>query len=184
MHLWHALGMKRALSGVLGLGMTALVLLYAGPANAQQVSVDDEAGDASGPGLDIARVTVDNQDRAVVVKIRFASTGRGDLIVSLDPRGGRGVRLVSEYRPVSHTRNIVVGRAFTDHGGSGRPVPCPGFGVTWSAERPTARLRMPSTCLGGGDYGAIRFAVLTESAGGSDTDAAPENGASDWVSRG
>jgi hypothetical protein len=47
---------------------------------------------------------------------------------------------------------------------------------------------LPSRCLRGGDYGAIRFAVLTER-GSGDTDVAPESangdiGVSGWIPRG
>ncbi len=176
--------MKRSPSAVLGLLAAALVLIGAGPASAQQASIHDEAGDASGPGLDVTRVSVDNQDSAVVVTVRFVRSVRGDLVVSVDPRGGHGVRMISEYRPVGHTVDLVLGRAFRDHGGSSGEVRCPGLRVHWSAERPTVRLRLPSTCLAGGDYGAIKVDVLTERAGGADTDAAPEGSGLEWVARG
>jgi hypothetical protein len=42
---------------------------------------------------------------------------------------------------------------------------------------------MPQACLNGGDYGAVRFAVLTERV--SDTDSAPDNASeTSWISRG
>ena len=48
-------------------------------------------------------------------------------------------------------------------------------------------LRMPSGCLHHGDFGAVRFAVLTEGArGGGDTDDAPDarRGVTPWLPRG
>jgi hypothetical protein len=100
---------------------------------------------------------------------------RGDLIISIDPRGGRGLRLVSEYRPTAHTRNVVVAGAFTDRHLADQPrfLACKGFRVRWSADVPVATLRMPSRCLDGADYGAIRFAALTER--GADSDYAPDD---------
>lgn len=163
---------------------SAALLLLAAPASAQQLTYDDPAGDASGPGLDITRSTVQNRDHAVVTTVHFVRSVRGDLIVSIDPRHGRGVRVVSEYDPVGHTKNFVLPVAFTDRStGGGHRVRCPGLRVHWSVERPLARLRLPSSCLAGGDYGAVRQAVLTER--GSDTDYAPEgDDASAWVPRG
>ena len=53
----------------------------------------------------------------------------------------------------------------------------------WSTDAPTARLVLPRACLNGGDYGAVRFAVLTER--GADTDIAPgRSNGSGWINRG
>ncbi|MEP9365144.1 hypothetical protein ABLE68_19425 [Nocardioides sp. CN2-186] len=172
--------MLRSLGKMLGCTAAALVL-GAGPATAESVVIGEDAGDASGP-LDITRVKVDNGDHALVASVRYDGSSRGNLVVSIDQRGGRGVRLISEHRPVGHTTDLVVGRAFSDHGGSSARIPCPGFRVTWSADEPTVRLRMPSSCLGGGDYGAIRFVVLTEDASGGDSD--DSYPVSPWLARG
>jgi hypothetical protein len=164
----------------------AAASLVASPALAAQVTVQDPAGDAANRGLDITRVSVRNLDHSVVVKVRFVESVRGDLIVSIDPRRASGVRLVSEHRPGGETRNAVIAGAFTD-----RKMPeaanasaCRGFRVTWRTDAPVARLRMPSRCLHGGDYGAIRFAVLTERGGDSDYTPETTSGASRWIPRG
>ncbi|MCW2845672.1 MAG: hypothetical protein JWN22_3588 [Nocardioides sp.] len=161
--------------------------LMSTPAQAQVGSVVDPAGDASGSGLDIVSASVKNLDHTIVARVRFVESVRGDLVVSIDPRGARGVRLVSEYRPVAHTESFVLPGAFTDGSGDDTAVDCPGFRVHGSAERPVARLELPSSCLQDGDFGAIRFAVLTERRG--DTDYAPEKadgdlGSSSWIPRG
>lgn len=163
--------------------------LVASPALAAQTTVQDPAGDAANGGLDITRVTVRNLDHAVVVRVGFVKSVRGDLIVSIDPRKARGVRLVSQYRPAGQTKNFVIAGAFTDRATDGEPpvLACKGFRVTWSTDAPLATLRMPSKCLHAGDYGAIRFAALTEK--DADSDYAPEtetadNGSSDWIPRG
>ena len=72
--------------------------------------------------------------------------------------------------------------AFTDRRVAGER--CSGFRVRWLDDRPVVRMSMPSRCLDSGDYGAIRFAVLTER--GSDTDYAPGGpaDASAWIPRG
>jgi hypothetical protein len=95
--------------------------------------------------------------------------------------------MVSEYRSVGHTQNAVLPGAFTDRAAPADPPKCRAFRVSWSADEPRVTMRIPSRCLNGGDYGAIRFAVLTERR--SDTDWAPERphgdvGPSPWVPRG
>jgi hypothetical protein len=176
---------KRSRTALISIAAAAASLL-ASPALAAQVTVQDPAGDAANRGLDITRVSVRNLDHAVVVKVRFVESVRGDLIVSIDPRRATGLRLVSEHRPGGETRNAVVAGAFTD-----RKMPeetktsaCRGFRVTWRADAPVVRVRMPSRCLHGGDYGAIRFAALTERGGDSDYTPETRSGASRWIPRG
>ena len=177
--------MKRSVSLVIGSAVTGVVaLLGAAPAHAQSVDIHDPAGDASGQVLDITRVHIDNGDHAIVTKVRMVATVRGHLIVSMDPRGGHGVRVLSKHGPAGQTHSRVVSGAFTDRGGSSGPVACPGLRVRWNAERPVVRLRLPSTCLAGGDYGAVRFAVLTEVPRGGDGDWAPGYTSTAWIPRG
>lgn len=169
--------------------VTALTLALTAPAlpaSAQRVTVADPAGDATEPGLDIVSATFRNRDRAVVARVAFTEAVRGDLIVSVDPRGATGLRLVSEHRPRRTTRNYIVPGSFTDL--APRPaIRCRGFRVVWNTEIEVARMRMPSRCLHYGNYGALRFAVLTERR--NDTDYAPEMppgepDATGWVRRG
>lgn len=174
--------MKRLLSGAVAL--TAIVL-SAAPGSAAHLTLDDPAGNASGRGLDVTSATLRNLGHRVVVDVEFVRSVRGDLIISIDPRHDRGLRLISEYDPTGHTRSFVLDGAFTDRhvGEHADRIPCRGFRVRWSADEPTVRLTMPATCLDDGDYRAVRYAVLTER--GSDTDYAPgEQGSSDWVKRG
>jgi len=179
---WHAAGMSMHLGTRLLAACAAVLSLgLAAPAVAAVGSMDDPAGDASGTGLDVTRATLDNRDRSIVVKVRFDSAQRGDLIVSVDPRGARGLRLVSEYRPAGTTTNYVVQGAFTDKEGGGGVVDCDGIRVRWNSDTERARLTLPSSCLRGGDYGAVRFAVLTETPSGGDVDLARGSG---WIARG
>jgi len=160
----------------------ALVLaLVPGPALAQEAALTDPAGDARNKGLDFVRVKLSSQDHRIVVKARFVKAKRGDVIVAIQPRGDRGVRLVSEYRPRGTTRNYVLAGAFSARGAGAAQLACPGFKVVWRPAKELARMRLPSTCLNNGDYGAVRFTFLSER-GGSDTDAAAEN--SPWIPRG
>jgi hypothetical protein len=171
---------------LLGAAVSAMTLVSA-PAVAMSETVSDPAGDAAGRGLDVTSVVVRNNDRRIVVRTSFVDAVRGDLIVSIDPRGARGVRLVSEHRPSGTTRNSVLPYAFSDPALE-RAARCRGFRVRWDRSAETARMVLPSRCLRGGNYGAIRFAVLTEGSS-SDTDFAPEAangdiGVSAWIPRG
>lgn len=156
--------MKRAV--IVAVTVLALVLGTGGPATAQGLSLTDPAGDTAGRGLDITHVTVGNRDRAITVRVKFRRVMRGDLIVSVQTRSGSGAGLISQHRPVRGDRNHVV------TGGGAR---CRGFTVTWNADAETAAMRMPAHCLRGGNYGAVRFFVLTEDATdpGGDIDLAP-----------
>lgn len=93
---------------------------------------------------------------------------------------------MSEYRPSGRTRNYVVPGSFED---LARPTTtCKRLKVVWSTEHDRVTFRMPSRCLDGGDYGAVRFSVLTERKSG-DADYAPETaggdiGVSEWIPRG
>ena len=167
-----------ACAALLSLGVAAPAVAAVGP-------LDDPTGDA-GSGLDVVRSTLDNRDHSIRVTVRFDAAKRGDLIVSVDPRGARGVRLVSAYRPAGTTKNRVLAGAFTDKQLGGGVVECAGFKVRWNADTDRARLTLPSTCLQDGDYGAVRSAVLTErAAGGGDADFAPDDEASSaWIPRG
>jgi hypothetical protein len=173
---------KRLLSGAVAL---AAIVVSAAPASAAHLTLDDPAGDASNRGLDITSATLRNLGHRIVVDVEFVRSVRGDLIVSVDPRHDRGLRLVSEYAPTGHTRNYVADGAFTDGhlGEHADRIHCRGFRVRWSADEPSVRLVMPARCLDDGDYAAVRYAVLTER--GADTDYAPdEQDSSGWVKRG
>lgn len=167
---------------------TVATALIAVPATAQQLAVDDATGDASRSGLDITSATVANRDSGILATVSFAEVKSGRLIVSIDRRRGRGVALVSTHRP-GPDRDFVVRGSFTDKK-IGRRLACRGFSVTWDDKADTARLRLPARCLHRGNYGAVRFAVLTEQrTGGGDVDYAPQTrqgdiGSSAWVPRG
>jgi len=177
--------MNRRLGSLYAVLALLTSLAVAAPALAATGSLDDPAGDATQNGLDITRAALDNDDRRIVVRVRFDELKKSDLIVSVDPRGARGLRMVSEYDPDGETKNYLLPSAFSDKGGRGEAAPeCPGFRVRWNDASSRATLRLPSTCLQDGDYGAVRFAVLTER--GADADYAPEGrrGVSGWIARG
>lgn len=166
--------------------LAATSLLLAVPAHAATGALDDPAGDAAKRGLDVTRAVLDNGDDALVVRVRFEEVRRGDVIVSVDPRGGSGLRLLSRYRPGEESRDRVLPYAFTDSGDEPAPdTDCAGFRVRWNDERDVVRLRLPADCLQGGDYEDVRFAVLTERRSG-DADFAPDTkkGVSTFVARG
>jgi hypothetical protein len=155
-------------------------------ASAATIALDDPVGDAGGAKrLDLTRVTVANDDHRVVVRVVFADDRPGDLIVSIDPRRALGLRLIAQKRAGRDGDDVISQRvlpgAFTDATTRSGTVTCDGYRLRWSGT--VARLVMPSRCLHGGDYGAVRIAVLTEN--GSDSDYAPETkNATSWIARG
>jgi hypothetical protein len=185
--------MKRSIAAILGTAL-ATVLLGAAPATAEQVTVSDPQGNSSSTALDLLGVTARNLDRAVVVTMTFVhTTERSDIIVSVDPRRGTGVRMVSKFRPagLGRTRNFVLRKAFTDRGISNKKIACRGLELSegMADAGPTITLRMPSKCLNDANFGAVRFAVLIEGESSGNADSAPQeaNGNSTstrWVSRG
>lgn len=171
---------KAAFAATLVLGVAAPLGL-APPVHAATGVVSDPVGDAGGPQrLDVTRATVHNKDRLVVARVNLAEDEKGDIIVSLDPRGDSGLRLVATKKADGSVREQILPGAFTDRGDIDRPTPCRGLRVRWAED--VARLAMPSACLHDGDYGAVRFSVLTEN--GADSDIAPDRGTSGWIPRG
>lgn len=181
--MWHQGFMrfsKAAAAAALVLG-TAAPLGLASPVHAATKVVTDPAGDAGGPQrLDVTRAAVSNDDRVVVARVRFAEDRTGDVIVSIDPRGDSGLRLVATKASDGTVTDDILPGAFTDGGDVEEPTPCRGLRVRWADD--VARLAMPSSCLHDGDYGALRFSVLTEN--GADSDVAPDRGSSGWIPRG
>lgn len=183
--------MKRTLAALLGASLLLVAPPLSGSASAQQVTVGDEEGDASGQALDLIGVTLSNDDRAVVATMSFpVTTNESTLVVSVDPRGGTGVRIVSRFKPggTGRTENHVLARALTDRKPRAKRVPCRGVRHSegWDASgNPTITLRMPSRCLAGGNYGALQFVVQTKAGRGRDW--APQQGTAapiGWVPRG
>ncbi|MDQ3663197.1 MAG: hypothetical protein M3353_00860 [Actinomycetota bacterium] len=169
-------GWTKALAGI----SATLLLAVTPPAVARQVDVVDKPQDNQSPGLDIVTVNAQNNDRAVEVTVTFSRVLRGDLIVSVLARGtdrSDGVRIVSERRPRTGDETYLLPIAF----GRGGTLRCRGLTGVWNSDADTVVLRMPSRCLVRGNYGAVRFAVLTEQAGqgGGDVDWAPEDATGD-----
>jgi hypothetical protein len=151
---------------------------------AARLTVSDPAGDSTGRGLDITSAQVRNRDSAVVAHVAFDEDVRGDVIVSLDARRGSGLRIVHEHRPEGRDRTILVPGSFTR---PGTPTRCAGVSGDWHPRSASVTLRLPARCLDNGNYGAVRFTVLTEGRRG-DTDLAPDARhdarASAWIPRG
>jgi hypothetical protein len=162
-----------------------LLLAVPSSAQARQILVEDPAGDTIDPGLDMTSATFRNRDRAVVVTIAFTRDRRGEVIVAVDGRTRPPVRIVSQHRRQGPDRTFLITRTNDE-------APCRGLSSDWDRAEAVVQLRMPARCLGNGNYGALRFWVLTEGAPGSsssDVDYAPETSRgglafTDWVPRG
>lgn len=163
-----------------------MFMLAAAAAQGARLSVPDPAGNYTGPGLDITSAQVRNRDSAVVATVAFDRDVRGDVIVSLDARRGSGLRIVHRHRLERRDRTFVVPGSFHQPGGSSEG--CRGVSGDWHPRSASMTLRLPARCLDDGNYGAVRFAVLTEGRRG-DTDYTPEarrenSGVSEWIARG
>ena len=167
----------------------SLLLLAAPAAHAQSLTIDDPTGDAPPGELDLTSVTVQNRDYRVIAHATMAELTQGAVIISVDRRDGTGVRLVTTRRADGTINGRVHAGAFTDDESEiGGPVRCRGYNVFWDDDSSTVTLSMPSSCWNGGDFGALRFAALTEKQG-VDSDNAPTAGDGDltssaWVTRG
>ncbi len=159
------------------------LLTATSPAHAQQLAVDDAAGDTLDPGLDITKVTFHNRDRAVVANFEFASDRRGAVIVFVKARHGSRVLMVSLHPAQGPDKTRFY---------AGRKVgQCGGLSTVWNRREATLKMRMPSRCLDEGNYGAIRNWALIEGyrSQSSDVDYAPEGPrgnprVTDWIARG
>ena len=171
---------------VLIASVTAMLLAVPVPAQARAILVEDEAGDTIDPGLDMTRVNFKNGERAVVITVEFTRDRRGEVIIAMDGRRrGIGASIVSQHRRQGPDTTFLITR-------DGDDAPCPRLSSHWDRPEATLQLRMPATCLGDGNYGALRFWALIEGApgsGSSDVDYAPETPSggltfTDWVPRG
>ena len=174
----------RTLRALACAALTAALLIVPSPAQARQVTVVDEPGDTIDPGLDITSVSFKNRDSAVVVDFTFTRDRRGQIIVAIDSRGGPVVGIISQHPASGDDKTFLIER-------NGEEVPCRGLSSDWNRAAATLRLRLPSRCLDGGDYGALRFWALIEGyrSDSSDVDYAPESPDgdlrfTDWVPRG
>jgi hypothetical protein len=159
------------------------LLTATSPAHAQQLAVDDAAGDILDPGLDITKVTFHNRDRAVVANFEFVSDRRGTVIVFVKARHGSNVRMVSQHPAEGPDKTLFLAGRKVGH--------CEGLSTDWDRRAATLKMRMPSRCLDEGNYGAIRNWALIEGyrSQSSDVDYAPEGPrgslrVTDWIARG
>ncbi len=166
--------MRRPLVSLL---LSMSLLAFSGAAFAETVRVEDPAGDGlKGRALDITSVKVMNGDHAVVTVVSFVRVARGDLVIFYQARGDRPrdvARVVSRH---GIRRDL---NTFTTYATGDAQQSCRRLSVTWDDDLDTARVRFPSRCFRGGDYGAIRVRVLTEI--GSDADLAPKGPRGQWA---
>lgn len=175
------------------LALLALALLgAAGPAVAATETVRDPRGDASGP-LDVTSARFANGERRLVVRLGFAPgtdlRDGGTVLVSVDPRRGRGVTIGSEVLRGGEQRDLLLDGSVQDPPSDGpRRLDCDGLRVEWGTT--TVRAVLPASCLSDGEYAALRFTVLVEGAGrGDDSDLLPDLdgtrlGSTGYVARG
>ncbi len=129
--------------------------------------VTDPAGDGlKGHRLDITAVQLANRDHAIVITISVVRVAYGDLGVGIKARGDstkETAAVTSVHRSGGDTN-----RLFTIEGDQ----QCKGLRVRWNPTTDHVRVRVPSRCVDGGDYGAVAVKAIFEI--GSDADFAPK----------
>ena len=109
---------------------------------------------------------------------------RGEAIFLVRVRKNRPVALVVSEHPRRGPDQLTLQTRHSDD------AKCRGLRSTWDRAAATVRIRLPSRCVHGGDYGAISAWALTEVFhGGADVDYAPEQpdgdlAWTDWIPRG
>ncbi len=178
----HHLVLRTTAPVLAGLALAATTQV---PAQAATTAFDDPTGDSTG-WLDVTRVVVHNRDRAVVASVSLVEAQRGTVLVSIDRRGIG--RTVATKRYLDGTvRTFLIRGSFADR--TYDRARCPGLRAVWDVEAARVDVRMPSSCMHRGDYGAVRASVLTEGPGGGDSDIAPTTDEGDlawssWIPRG
>ncbi len=171
--------------GLLFVALVAGLTLGAGQAHAESLAISDPSGDATGP-LDITGATFDNGPSRVVVTVSVDRVSTGNLAVNVQPRGGPGLVLGAFRRP---TRPHLI-RAFEGNFGGEveTRVPCRGLTARWNTRKATVRISLPARCLAHGEYGDLRFLLLSEDRDNNDSDLAPARGGTyhptRWIARG
>jgi len=182
--------MRKWTSVLAAVSVAVAPLAVASPATARSIGVADETGDTLDAGLDITYVSFRNRDRVIQASLNFHRDRRGTVIVFAEARNGPGVRIVIQHPSKGADETFVInarGKEVSCRGGADGP----GVSSVWDRQTSTVTLRMPSRCMAGGNYGAVRFSALIEGfrSQSSDVDYAPEkpNGDlafTDFISRG
>jgi len=162
----------RSLSAVIAAAV--LVMSTPGSAGAATKTVKDDADDgAPGPALDISAATLDSKQGVLKIRIEVGQVDSGGMLVYLQPKGGAEYRASSDYDANEGTLDNTL------YKGNAK-VACKGLNAAWNTGKGTVSLRVPATCIDGGDYDKVRFKLLSEKANGSDNDFAPEDNKGYW----
>jgi hypothetical protein len=166
---------------IVGTVCIGTVLFLGGSANAAELTVTDAAHDTARAGLDIVGASLVNDDYALSASVNFRKQRSGTVVIGVRARNGGLIRVVSKHQADGGGRSFLVNA-------KGK-LRCSGLTVNWHPAQASVSFAVPSTCLWGGNYGAVRAWILSEDlTTGSDVDYAPEqHGGSAhtaWVPRG
>jgi len=151
-----------------------MCLLAASPARAELSTSGDPAGDGQhGRRLDVTAIKVDNRDHAIVTTVSVVRLTAGDIGLRLRAQGKKRHLLAGVYSERYHgsQKDVLSTRSGAQE--------CSGLVVRWNRDADRIRLRVPSTCWNGGDFGAVQVKVITE-LGGADADLAPNGPRGGW----
>jgi hypothetical protein len=143
------------------------VLFLGGSANAAELTVTDAAHDTARAGLDIVGASLVNDDYALSASVNFRKHRSGTVVVGVRAHNRGLIRVVTKHQADGGGRSFLV-----DSKGK---IRCAGLSVSWHPAHASVSLTVPSTCLWGGNYGAVRAWILSEDlTSGTDVDYAPE----------
>jgi hypothetical protein len=171
--------MSRIRTAAVALTATGLVLA-GGAATAASKSAKDKSGDAA-QVADITRVTVDNDDDALSIKVKLAKAkaGRTDLVATLTTPTEGGTTYVARtvvLPPKGNSHAKKIGATLETVAGEGAeptPVECDGIKATLSSGRQgQSSIRIPQACLGD-DAGTLLVDVVTATPAGEIADEVP-----------
>lgn len=164
-----------AVAGV-AVGGTAQAAPGATSAAGTSVVVDD-AGDTAGDA-DLRRLTVTATRARLVIKATFAETQTGDLLQFWIDTSNKPRNYYGAIAPESGFDALRLVRGKQTRGPRGE---CAGFRASYLSGATTARIAIPTRCLG--SPGTVRVATTAtlRSGSGSIRDAAPDRGA--WTPR-
>ncbi|GAA5143724.1 hypothetical protein GCM10023340_09820 [Nocardioides marinquilinus] len=165
--------------GRASLVLTTLLALctFAPAAQAETAWIDDPNADGMvGSSLDIGGVLVANNDDALNLRVRVREVTHGDLAVWVEPKWSSKPTGAPFYIFASRHRES---GTYSERYYPRDEQPCRGLRFSWQRHKRTVSIRIPSSCIFGGNYDALRVRLITE-VDGDDADVAPGTPSGDW----
>jgi len=136
-------------------GVAGLILLASPSAYAAELELTDPSRDTNGPGLDVVGADVSNDDYRLTTTVDYRLNRSGTTIIGLTARHRALVRVVNYHRVEGADKTFLLDR-------NDVRVACRGLSAEWDDDDAEFTVSVPSSCLWGGNFGAVRPWLLTE----------------------